>query len=262
MEPLYKTIPRHLSIVYRSKQYQKEKSKMKTVITAENIYVGDYDWHTGGFHFSFADYVDEGNEKFGVLKALNDFNLKPGSGFETHPHEEMEIISYCVEGELTHTDSIGNKHSLQRGDVQYLCAGSGITHSEMNESLDHPLRFIQIWILPNQNGLTPKYHTKNQSKITQMNELHHVVSGESTDGVTKIAQDANIYVAQLEKHNQLPLTNHPDRQCYLVCLEGSLVGTGFELHSRDAMKWWGADHLTLTALEDSHLLMIEMAENI
>jgi redox-sensitive bicupin YhaK (pirin superfamily) len=232
---------------------------MKTIITAENIFVGDYGWHTGRFHFSFANYVDEGNGKFGVLKALNDFDLKPGSGFETHPHEEMEIISYCVKGELTHVDNMGNKHSLKRGDVQYLCAGSGITHSEMNKSLDHPLRFIQIWILPNKDGLTPKYHAKKQSKTTQTNKLHHVVSGESTDGVIKIAQDANIYVALLKKHKQLPLTNHHGRQSYLMCLEGILAGTDFELHSGDAMKWWEADHLTLTALEDSHLLMIEMA---
>jgi redox-sensitive bicupin YhaK (pirin superfamily) len=234
---------------------------MKTVIPADKIYVGDYDWHMGRFHFSFADYVDEENGKFGVLKALNDFDLKPKSGFETHPHEEMEIVSYCVEGELTHYDSMGNKHSLKRGEVQYLCAGSGITHSEMNESSNHSLRFIQIWINPNQNGLTPKYHAKNQSKITQMNELHHVVSGESTDGVIKIAQDTNIYVAQLEKHKQLPLTNHHGRQCYLVCIEGGLAGPDFELHSRDAMKWWGAENLTLTALKDSHLLLIEMAED-
>lgn len=235
---------------------------MKKVITAENMYVGNYDWHIGHFHFSFADYVDEGNGKFGVLKALNDFDVKPNSGFETHPHEEMEIISYCVEGELTHADSMGKKHSLKRGDVQYLCAGSGITHSEMNESLDQSLRFIQIWILPNKNGLSPKYHAKKQSKSARTNELHHVASGESTNGAIKIAQDANIYVAQLEKDKQLPLTNHHGRQSYLVCLEGTLTGTGFELHSRDAMKWWGADHLTLTALEDSHLLLIEMAENI
>jgi redox-sensitive bicupin YhaK (pirin superfamily) len=232
---------------------------MKTVIPAKSMYIGDYDWHTGRFHFSFADYVDQENGKFGVLKALNDFDVKPSSGFETHPHEEMEIVSYCVEGELTHIDSMGNRSSLKRGDVQYLCAGSGITHSEMNESLDHPLRFIQIWILPNKNGLSPKYHSKNQSKITQTNKLHQIVSGETIDGVIQIEQDANIYVAQLEKNKQLTLTNHEDRQCYLLCLEGNLASNGFELHGRDAMKWRGADQFTLTALEDSHFLMIEMA---
>ena len=234
---------------------------MKTTIPSESIYIGDYDWHTGCFHFSFADYVDEGNDKFGVLKALNDFDLKPGSGFETHPHEEMEIISYCVEGELTHTDNMGNRNSLKRGYVQYLCAGSGITHSEMNESPNDSLRFIQIWILPNKSSLTPTYHAKNLSKITQMNKLHHVVSGEAMNGVIKIAQDANIYVAQLEKGKQLTLSNHHGRQSYLLCLEGIMAGNGFELNSRDAMKWWGADQITWTALEDSHLLMIEMAED-
>jgi redox-sensitive bicupin YhaK (pirin superfamily) len=232
---------------------------MKTLIPAESVYTGDYDWHTGRFHFSFADYVDEGNDRFGVLKALNDFDVKPGSGFETHPHEEMEIISYCVEGELTHADSMGNKHSIKRGDVQYLCAGSGITHSEMNGSSNRSLRFIQIWILPNKNGMVPKYLSEKHSKITQKNILHQVVSGEAIDGVIQIAQDANIYVAQLEKSQQLKLTSHHGRQCYLLCLEGNLAGSGFELRSRDAMKYWGADQFVLTALEDSHILMIEMA---
>jgi len=87
--------------------------------------------------------------RYGVLEALNDFELQPGTGFEPHLHEEMEIVSYCVEGELTHTDNMGNKTSIKRGDVQYICAGSGITHSEMNNN-NHPLRFLQIWILLNQ----------------------------------------------------------------------------------------------------------------
>ena len=118
-------------------------------IPAKNIYIGDYGWHKGRFHFSFGDYFDPENMRYGVLEALNDFELQPGTGFEPHLHEEMEIVSYCVEGELTHTDNMGNKTSIKRGDVQYICAGSGIIHSEMNNN-NYPLRFLQIWILLNQ----------------------------------------------------------------------------------------------------------------
>ena len=135
-------------------------------ITSDSIYFADYGWHTGRFHFSFADYDDPDNSHFGVLRALNEFVLQPGSGFDTHPHAEMEIISYCVEGELTHGDSMGHTNTLQSGDVQYLSAGSGITHREINEPQDRSMRFFQIWITPQDSNLTPKYECKHFSRLS------------------------------------------------------------------------------------------------
>jgi len=228
-------------------------------IPSESIYFADYGWHTGRFHFSFADYDDPDNSHFGVLRALNDFVLQPGSGFETHPHEEMEIISYCVEGGLTHDDNIGHSNTISPGDVQYICAGSGITHCEMNELADCSTRFLQIWITPNERGLKPKYQSKRYSKVRRMNELQHLVSGESISGVIEIAQDANIYAARLAHSEELVFTNSADRQSYLVCLKGKLTANHLEFSQEDALKSWGEEILNLSTQEDSHFLLVEMA---
>ena len=232
---------------------------MKRKIPAQNIYVGDYDWHIGRFHFPFADYEDPENGPFGILQALNDFELAPGTGFDTHPHDEMEIISYCVEGTLDHVDNMGNKNSINRGDVQYLCAGSGVTHSEMNTMGNGSLRFLQIWITPNVKGLSPIYRSKKYSKDTRKNELSLVVSGEARDSVIKIHQDANIYVAELEKSKQITISNRERRQSYLFCVEGSLACNGVDLINCDSLKLWGKEYLKLTALKESRILMVEMA---
>jgi hypothetical protein len=228
-------------------------------IPAESIYTADYGWHSGRFHFSFADYDDPKNTNFGVLRALNEFVLQPSSGFETHPHSEMEIVSYCVQGELTHSDSMGQSSILQSGDVQYLCAGSGITHREMNETQDRSLRFFQIWIAPNEDGLKPKYDCKHFSRLSIQNNLQHVASGVEREGVIQIAQDANIYTARLSNSENIVYTNWADRQSYLVCLEGVLTVNEIELRQHDALKVWGEEILNLSAPEDSHFLLVEMA---
>jgi redox-sensitive bicupin YhaK (pirin superfamily) len=118
---------------------------------------------------------------------------------------------------------------------------------------------LQIWITPNEKGLSPHYHSKNYSKNVCKNELRQVVSGEVLDATITIQQDANIYVAELEKGARLPIANHAMRQSYLFCVEGSLTGNGVALTECDALKLWGEEHLTLTALEESHILIVEMA---
>ena len=227
-------------------------------IPAEDIYTADYGWHSGRFHISFADYEDPNNTHFGVLRALNDFVLQPGSGFETHPHSEMEIVSYCMQGELTHRDSMGHHNKLQDGDVQYLCAGSGITHSEMNETQDRSLRFFQIWIEPETGNLSPKYNCIQYSRFSKREQLMHIASGVEREGVIKIAQDANIYTARLSEKETLVYTNWRDRQSYLTCLEGALAANEIELHQHDALKVWGEEILHLSTNEEGHFLLIEM----
>ena len=192
---------------------------------------------------------------------MNEFVLQPGSGFDTHPHAEMEIISYCVEGELIHGDSLGHSNTLQAGDVQYLCAGSGITHREMNDTHDQTLRFFQIWITPRESGLTPKYHCVYHSQLNQENTLLHVASGDERNGVIQIAQDANIYTAKLAQSETLVFINSPERQSYLVCLDGKLLVNDIELSQRDALKVWGEEILNLRAQKNAHFLLVEMAEN-
>ena len=233
---------------------------MLSKVPARQIYLKDYGWHVGRFHFAFADYQDPGNTCFGDLMTFNDFTLQPGSGFETHPHQEIEIISYCVDGELLHEDNLGNKEIIKRGEIQYTCAGSGITHSERNDSQDSPLRFIQIWIRPRSTGLLPHYHSTHFKRSDRLNKVLQIASGQSIENVTRINQDTNIFVSEIQAGRQLGLDQLSGRQVYLACLEGALSVNNVPLNTGDALKIKDEPALTLAAMQDVHLIMVEMPE--
>ncbi len=231
---------------------------MFTKISSNQIYTGNYGWHTGRFHFSFADYKDPNNGNFGDLVAFNDFLLRPGTGFDPHDHTEVEIVTYCIDGELTHEDNLGNRNRLQRGDMQYTCAGSGIVHSERNESSDKPLRFLQIWFKPNETGLPPFYRFLHFNRRDRLNRLLHLASGQPTKNITRINQDANVFVSELQRDVELGIRELPNRQVYLACLEGSFVINGVQLKTGDAIKTWGEKILSVMATEDCHLVFVDM----
>ena len=230
-------------------------------IPAQNIYFKDNGWHTARFYFAFADYEQPANTNFGVLRALNEFILEPGTGFDTHPHAEMEIISYCFEGELTHGDSLGNNSRLSGGDAQYLSAGSGITHHEMNDTQDRKLRFFQVWITPDEAGLKPKYRCVHHSQLVSRNILSHIATGDERDDVIQISQDANIYAAKITPEEPLVFINNQGRQTYLVCLVGKLLVNNLDLTQYDALKIWGQENLRFSSQEEAHILLIEMEED-
>lgn len=227
-------------------------------VPSENLYLANHGWLVSRFHFSFSEYFNPENLNFGVLRVLNDDLVQPGTGFGTHPHQDMEIVSYCVEGKMTHRDSMGSKESLERGDVQYMTAGTGITHSEMNESDDKLLHFLQIWILPNKKGRTPQYGSKRFTFAERHNKLLQIVSGQKKNGVVHLSQDANIFVSELDSGKKLEYVNKLDRQSYLVCIEGNLNINGIELNERDAMEITEKEQLSLKAASNAHLLVIEM----
>jgi redox-sensitive bicupin YhaK (pirin superfamily) len=235
---------------------------MFTKIPSEQIYLGRYGWHTDRFHFSFADYADPNNINFGDLLAFNDFVLQPNSGFAPHAHRELEIISYCVQGELFHEDNLGNMTALRRGDAQYTCAGTGIVHSEINHSPDKPLRFIQVWIKPNADGLAPVYGTACFEQTDRLDRLLQIASGQPARSVFRINQDANLFVSELRAGKELRIEQLPGRQSYLTCLEGSLFINGSLLKDGDAVKMVGESTLTLSAVTDCHLLIIEMPTSL
>jgi quercetin 2,3-dioxygenase len=226
-------------------------------IQSSSIYLGDVGWHTGRFHFSFGDYVDPGNSHFGDLIAFNDFIVKPNSGFAMHSHSEIEIISYCLEGELTHTDNLGNSATVKRGGMQYTCAGSGITHSEINNSLTSSLRFIQVWIQPNAKNFPPMYIARNFPRKQRLNTLFLIASGKMLEGVARINQDTNIYVTEIEAGQQIHAQQISSRMVYLACLEGTLMVNNLELEEGDAVKILGERELNLTALADCHSILVE-----
>jgi redox-sensitive bicupin YhaK (pirin superfamily) len=224
----------------------------------ENMGTSNLGWLESRFHFSFAEYRNQNNMNFGVLRVLNDDIVHPQNGFDSHPHSNMEIISYVVDGEITHKDSMGNVETLKRGEVQYLSAGDGIYHSEHNlhESLD--LRLLQIWIIPPKAGLSRLYGSKRYKKIQRENKLLNIVSSQNGNADIKIYQDINIYVSELENCKNLDFIINENRQIYFVQVEGSSSLNDIILENGDAMEIVDEKNINIKALENSHFLFIEM----
>lgn len=226
----------------------------------ENMGTSNLGWLESRFHFSFAEYRNPNNMNFGVLRVLNDDIVHANSGFDTHPHANMEIISYVVKGEITHKDSMGNSETLKRGEVQYLSAGDGIYHSEHNVHKTEDLRLLQIWIVPPKAGLPRLYGSKRFEEIDRKNRLLNIVSSQNGTADIKIYQDINIYVSELETNKTLDFKIEKNRQVYFVQIEGSSSVNEITLNDGDAMEILDIEEIKIKALENSHFLFIEMAK--
>ncbi|CAK7058565.1 pirin family protein [Tissierella sp.] len=222
----------------------------------KNMGRSDLGWLKSIFHFSFSNYYNRDNMNFGVLRVLNDDLVKTNTGFEMHPHKDMEIVSYVVDGELTHGDSMGNKNTITRGHVQYMSAGTGIYHSEHNLG-ENTSRFLQIWILPDKKGLVPNYGDYRFQWEDRKNKWLQIVSSTEGNAPIKIYQDANIYVLELEKDKEIDFKVREGRQAYLVQIEGISEINEIELKDRDALEIVEEDIL-IKSKELSHILIIEM----
>ncbi|WP_419771011.1 MAG: pirin family protein [Candidatus Marinarcus sp.] len=227
-------------------------------IRKENMFLSNLGWLESRFHFSFAEYRNFDNMNFGVLRVLNDDIVHPNSGFDMHPHNDMEIVSYVVNGAITHKDSMGNEETLTRGDVQYMSAGTGVVHSEYNNSSSEDLRLLQIWILPPVKAVKPIYGSKRFQPQERANQFLNVVSSQVGEGAIKIHQDVNIYVSELQKGKNLVFDIAQERQLYFVQIEGSSRVNETQLDFGDAMEISDEKTLNITALEDAHFLFIEM----
>lgn len=224
----------------------------------ENMGRSDLGWLQSRFHFSFAEYYNPNNMNFGVLRVVNDDIIHPMSGFDTHRHRDMEIISYVVTGEISHRDSMGNTETLKRGEVQYLSAGDGIAHSEHNWHKSQDLRLLQIWILPPRQGLDELYGSYRFKEEDRKNKLLHIVSPQEGDAKIKIYQHVDFYVSELDAAKSVDFTVKNDRQIYFVQIEGTSRVNGVELEDGDAMEIVNESALHIEALTDSHFLFIEM----
>ncbi|AFL99949.1 Pirin-related protein [Desulfitobacterium dehalogenans ATCC 51507] len=216
----------------------------------------DLGWLKSKFHFSFADYYNPSNLNFGTLRVINDDLVEAGTGFDTHPHRDMEIVSYVVNGELTHGDSMGNKRTLSRGHVQYMSAGTGVLHSEHNFG-EELLRFLQIWIIPNKKGYEPNYGDYLFDWNDRKNKWLHIVSSKEGDAPIKINQDSNLFALELDKDQEIDFKVGKDRQAYLVQIEGSSDINSIVLNMQDALEITEED-IKIKALETSHFLVVEM----
>ncbi|MDR1930162.1 MAG: pirin family protein [Treponema sp.] len=230
---------------------------------------GKHGWLDSYFHFSFAEYYNPDNMHFGVLRVINDDTVQAGEGFDTHPHQNMEIISYVVDGELTHADSMQNRRTLTRGQAQYMSAGTGVTHSEYNLG-EGPLRFLQIWILPDRDNYAPSYGDYRFTWEDRLDKWLPIAGGSpESPGPIKIHADINVYAAQITgqsggaRGGELAFEVGPERQAYLVLIEGAArvaARSGeYTLSERDALEITG-ENITVSAADSSHLLVLEMAQ--
>lgn len=225
-------------------------------IDSKNMGDSNLGWLRSKFHFSFAEYYNPNNIRFGALRVINDDLIEANTGFDTHPHKDMEIISYVVDGNLTHGDSMGNKNTITRGHVQYMSAGTGVYHSEHNFGED-TLRLLQIWILPDKAGYKPDYGDYRFNWNDRENKWLHMVSSKSGDAQIKVNQDINVYSLELSQGKEISFPVNERRQAYLVQIEGSSTINDIELNDRDAMEIV-EEEILIQAKENSHILILEM----
>lgn len=228
---------------------------MLTMIDHKTMGRSETDWLSSWFHFSFADYYDPKRMQYGDLRVVNDDTVLPGTGFPMHPHQNMEIITYVVDGELTHRDHLGNRTVLKRGEIQLLRSGSGILHSEENCS-NAMLRLIQIWIAPDQLELKPVYQDYHFSWCGRVNQWMQIASDKSGDGPILLHQDIRVLVTMLSEHS-LSYQPKQHRQLYLVCMEGEAMVNGRILKTHDACKAID-EPLQILSKPIAHLLLFDM----
>jgi redox-sensitive bicupin YhaK (pirin superfamily) len=210
------------------------------------------------FHtFSFADYYDPEHTHFRSLRVINEDRVAPKMGFGMHPHRDMEIISYVLDGALRHRDSMGNTAVMRSGDVQRISAGSGITHSEVNDSDSESVHFLQIWIMPDHKNAKPAYAEKSFAKI-EAGQLHLVTSKTGRNGSMPINQDADLYLAKLKQGESVTHAFAAGRNGWLQVIDGELEANGKMLVSGDASAVSKEDVLTISAVKPAHFLLFDL----
>jgi redox-sensitive bicupin YhaK (pirin superfamily) len=213
-------------------------------------------WHS----FSFADYHDEAHMGFRTLRVLNDDTVQPGMGFGTHGHRDMEIVSYVLEGALSHKDSMGSGSTIVPGDVQVMSAGTGVRHSESNGSATDPVHFVQIWILPDRAGHTPRYAEKRFEKAEKANRLRLVASPDGAEGSLAIRQDAKLYASVLEAGKTVSLALPKGRHLWVQALRGAFDVNGTTLSAGDGLSASDETAFTFAAPQgEAEFLVFDLA---
>lgn len=218
----------------------------------------DHGWLQSRHSFSFGSYYDPLHTGFGPLLVINEDRVERGRGFGTHFHSDMEIISYVLDGELAHQDSMGNGSVLRYGDVQRMSAGRGIQHSEFNHSGTAPVHFLQIWIEPNVKGIAPSYEEKHFDAASKQGRLRLIASGDARDGSVLIHQDAAIYVSILDGDDRISHQLVPRRSAYVHVVRGTVVVNGSTLHTGDAAKILEEDLVVLEHAEAAEVLLFDL----
>ena len=219
----------------------------------------DHGWLDTHFTFSFADYFDPEHVQFRTLRVMNDDRVAGGGGFPTHPHRDMEIVTYVLEGALEHRDSMGNGSVIKPGDVQYMSAGTGVAHSEFNASKTEPVHLYQIWMLPEKKGLKPVYDQKNFNEAEKRGKLRLVASADGREGSVKIRQDNDLYVTVLGNGQAVRHELEPDRHAYVQVARGSVKLNGIQLETGDGAALSAEKSIELTGVKDAEVLLFDLA---
>lgn len=227
-------------------------------ISANERFHAQHEWLSTYHLFSFADYYDPENMNFGILRVFNDDTIDGKSGFGPHPHKDMEIVTIVLEGELTHQDSMGNTGTIKAGEVQYMSAGTGVTHAEMNTA-DEPVHLYQIWIEPQEKDLPPFYEQKDFSSVSNKNILLPVVSNNPSGKALRIRADVTIYTSHLEAGKTLtyPLPEH--RGVFMYIQKGIIAVNDVICNSGDQIRIEGVKTLVLTATEEAMFVVLDVA---
>ena len=220
----------------------------------------NHGWLTTHHTFSFASYYDPARTNFGVLRVLNDDEVAAGRGFGSHPHDNMEIISIPLEGDLEHKDSMGNTTVIKEGDIQVMSAGTGVGHSEKNKNLDKEVKFLQIWVFPDKRNVEPRYDQIAMDESKERNAWHQVLAPRPQEGAVWIHQDAYFSIGRFDAGKETTYTfNRPGHGVYLFILEGSATVDGKALGRRDGLGVTATDTFTLTAgAEGARILAMEV----
>ncbi|TFV87300.1 pirin family protein [Oxalobacteraceae bacterium OM1] len=231
---------------------------MIEVRKAEDRGHANHGWLDSYHSFSFADYYDSRHMGFGPLRVINEDRIDGGSGFGTHGHRNMEIISYVLDGELAHKDSMGTGSVIRPGDVQRMSAGRGVMHSEYNHAQDRKTHFLQIWIEPDKFGTEPGYEEKHFGVEEKRGKLRLIASPDGADGSVSIHQDARMYAGLFDGAESAELALAKDRRAYVHVARGTVKANGVELRAGDALKLSGEAGLALTDGQGAEVIVFDL----
>lgn len=232
---------------------------MLQIVKNQENFKTEIDWLTSYHHFSFGEHFHPDKTNFGPLRVFNDDTIQQGQGFGFHQHRDMEIVTYVLEGTLQHKDNFGNDGIIEPGEVQRMSAGTGIFHSEYNHSGTNPLKLLQIWILPNKNGLKPSWEQRKFSKEQRRDKLLCVVSPDSDDSSLLIHQDVSFYVCRLE-NSKVEYGFAKNRMGYLFVISGQLQLNDAKLYTKDSVKIQKERSITLQSSGSCEVILLDLPE--
>mgnify|MGYP001819069025 FL=1 len=231
---------------------------MYDIIRSNDRGSADHGWLMAKHTFSFAEYRNPERVHFGKLRVNNEDRIAPGKGFGTHPHQDMEIVTYVINGAIEHKDSMGNGTVIKAGEVQRMTAGTGVLHSEFNHSQEEELHLLQIWIFPEQKNLEPSYEQTLFSREEKLNTLRLIGSRDGREGSITIHQDVDLYASVLDSGKEVSLDDVTDRRIFVQSVSGDIVVYDQQLVGGDGLEIRDADAVKVRAIADAEVLLFNL----